>query len=147
MPSKPRKPIADLIVELQSWLPNYDHGPEDYPTLLWRLLASMPGGDRAEDMGYEPFSLDWHEIDQLGRVLVAVQDQRDVEDLIQGLVGEDEEEVEERRVRSPARLREAPPPRRQTVLRAPPRVREQHRPSPHVQSPRRPARRPPARKR
>src|SRR5208282_75208 len=101
MPSKPRKPIADLIGELQSWLPNYDHGPEDYPTLLWRILASIPGGDEAEDMGYEPFSLGWHEIDQLGRVLVAVQDQRDVEDLIQGLIGEDEEEVEEAR-RHPA---------------------------------------------
>ena len=25
--SKPRKPIAELIEELRSWLPNYDHGP------------------------------------------------------------------------------------------------------------------------
>lgn len=79
MPSKPRKPIANMIEELKSWLPNYDHGPADYPTLLWRILASMPGGDRAEDMGYEPFQLGWHEVDQLGRVLVAIQDKRDVE--------------------------------------------------------------------
>jgi len=72
MPNKPRKPIAALIGELRSWLPNYDHGPEDYPTLLWRILASAPGGDRAEDMGYEPFQLGWQEIEQLGRVLVAI---------------------------------------------------------------------------
>ena len=97
MPNKPRKPIADLIGELQSWLPNYDHGPADYPTVLWRILASAPGGDRAEDMGYEPFQLGWQELDQLGRVLVAIEDKRDVEDLIEGLLGDEEEEVEERR--------------------------------------------------
>ena len=99
MPNKPRKPIAKIIGELQSWLPNYDHGPKDYPTLLWRILASLPGGDQAEDMGYESFSLGWHEADQLGRMLTAIENQRDVEDLIQGLVGDEEEEVEEARRR------------------------------------------------
>ena len=96
----PRKPIADLIEELKSWLPNYGHGPADYPTLLWRVLASIPGGDEAEDMGYEPFQLGWHEADQLGRVLVAIQDKRDVEDLIAGLI-HDEEQVEEAPRRNP----------------------------------------------
>ena len=134
MPNKPRKPIADLIGELQSWLPNYDHGPADYPTVLWRILASAPGGDRAEDMGYEPFQLGWQDLDQLGRVLVAIEDKRDVEDLIEGLLG-DEEEVEERR--------------RLHAVRA----RGPHRPPPHVRAPRgrRPARptprRPPPRRR
>lgn len=112
MASKPRKQIQELIEELRSWLPNFDHGPNDYPTLLWRILASVPGGDRAEDMGYEPFNLGWHEFDQLGRVLVAVQDKRDVEDLIAGLLEEEEEEeVEEkgrrRGRRPPARARES----------------------------------------
>ena len=111
-----RKPIQALIGELRSWLPNYDHGPEDYPTLLWRILASIPGGDRAEDMGYEPFNIAWHEADQLGRVLEAIQDKQDVEDLINGLIDEGEEEVEERRrpPRSPVRPtpRRAPPPKR-----------------------------------
>ena len=112
----PRKPIADLIEELQSWLPNYDHGPEDYPTLLWRILASAPGGDRAEDMGYEPFQLGWQEIDQLGRVLVAIEDKRDVEDLIEGLLGEEGEEVEERRhSRRPLAPRRPPPMPREAV--------------------------------
>jgi hypothetical protein len=104
-----RKQIQDLIEELRSWLPNYDHGPEDYPTLLWRILASAPGGEQAEDMGYEPFNMSWQELDQLGRVLVAIQDKRDVEDLIQGLVGDEEEEekkqVEERRRPNPAAAR------------------------------------------
>ena len=100
--SKPRKPIADLIEELKSWLPNYDHGPTDYPTLLWRILASLPGGDRAEDMGYETFQLGWQEATQLGDVLAAIQDQRDVSDVIDGLVGDEEEgEVDEARRRRP----------------------------------------------
>lgn len=91
-----RKPIAELIGELKSWLPNYDHGPNDYPTLLWRILASAPGGDEAEDMGYEPFQLGWQEISQLGDVLAAIQDKQDVEDLIAGLVADEEgEEVDE----------------------------------------------------
>jgi hypothetical protein len=81
-----------MIEELKSWLPNYDHGPADYPTLLWRILASAPGGDEAADMGYEPFSLGWQEIAQLGDVLAAIQDKGDVEDLITGLLAENEDE-------------------------------------------------------
>jgi len=104
-----RKPIQDMIAELQSWLPNYDHGPKDYPTLLWRILASAPGGDAAEDMGYEPFNLAWQEISQLGDVLNAIQDKRDVEDLINGLLGDDEEDLEEPR-RRPMPPRRGPPP-------------------------------------
>jgi hypothetical protein len=95
MKRRVRPEIQSLIEELQSWLPNYNHGPNDYPTLLWRLIASMPGGDRAEDMGYEEFNLGWHEIDQLGRVLVAIQDKADVEDLVDGLLGDEDEGLEE----------------------------------------------------
>lgn len=89
-----RKQIKDLIAELRSWLPNYDHGPADYPTILYRVLAAAPGGEELEDMGYEPIgNLGWQELDQLGRVLETIQDKRDVEDLIRGLMSE--EDVEE----------------------------------------------------
>jgi hypothetical protein len=95
---KVRKPIQDMIAELRSWLPNYDHGEKEYPTLVWRLLASMPGGDEAEDMGYEPFNISWQEIAQLGDMLNAVQDKGDVEDLVAGLMSEeDPEDLEEAR--------------------------------------------------
>lgn len=88
-----RKPIKKLIEELESWLANYDHGPDSYPTTFYRFLASAPGGDRLEDMGYEPIgNLGWQELDQLGRVLEAIQDKGDVEDLIAGLMSEEEEE-------------------------------------------------------
>lgn len=103
---KPTKAIQDQIDELSSWLPNFDHGPEDFPTLLWRILASMPGGDQAEDMGYKPFNLGWKEADMLGKMLEAIEDKQDVEDLVEGLMADEDEEEEEddevgeRRVRS-----------------------------------------------
>jgi len=117
----PRKPIQDLIEELRSWLPNYGHGPNELPTVLWRMLASMPGGEQAEDMGYEPFNLGWKEVELLGNTLNAVQDKRDVEDLIQGLIGDEEEDqVEERRHRTPPRPHHrSPVPRPQPARRNP----------------------------
>ena len=84
-----RKRIADILAELQSWLPNYDRGEDEYPTLLLRILASLPGGDRLEDAGYETFNLGWHEMDQMARVLDAIEDKRDVEDLVDGLLDEE----------------------------------------------------------
>jgi len=117
--SKPRKEIADLIEELKNWLPNYDHGPNDYPTTVFRVLAGLPGGDRLEDMGYEPFGgLGWHEADQLGRILTAIQDKTDVEDLIAGLTDDEEEEREPEP--APAPPPPAPPTRRTNKRPLPP---------------------------
>ena len=87
----PRKEIADIASELQSWLPNYDRGDDEYPTLVFRILASLPGGDRLEDIGYQPFNVGWHEADQLARVLDAVEARRDVEDLVDLFLDEDDE--------------------------------------------------------
>jgi|HubBroStandDraft_2_1064218.scaffolds.fasta_scaffold08586_5 hypothetical protein len=119
MSSRVRKPIADLIEELKNWLPNYDHGPTDYPTILFRTLAAAPGGDRLVDIGYEPIgNLGWHELDQLGRVLEAIQDKTDVEDLIAGLTEEEEEEREPEP--APAPPPPAPPTRRTDKRPLPP---------------------------
>ena len=90
-----RKPIVAIINELKSWLPNYDHD-QDYPQLLIRILAGLPGGERLEDMGYQPFLIGWHEADQLGRVLEAIQDKQDVEDIVREVYeSDDPEDVEE----------------------------------------------------
>ncbi len=96
--SKPRKPIAELIEELRSWLPNYDHGPDSFPNTFYRIIASLPGGEELEDIGYEPMpGIGWHEADLLGRVLVEIQGKHDVEDLVAGLIRDEEGEVEETR--------------------------------------------------
>jgi hypothetical protein len=87
-----RKPVRDILSELRSWLPNYDSGPLEYPTLLFRVLASLPGAGELEDIGYESFNLGWHDADQLGRVLDAIETKRDVEDLVDGLVDENDDD-------------------------------------------------------
>lgn len=94
---KPRKKIADIIAELQSWLPNYDRGEKEYPQLLFRVLASLPGGDEMEDVGYETFNLGWQEMNQLSDVLTAIEDKQDVEDICAALLseGREDEETEE----------------------------------------------------
>jgi hypothetical protein len=84
-----RKQIKEILAELRSWLPNYDRGELEYPSLLFRVLASLPGGDELEDIGYEGFNLGWHEAAQLGRVLDAIESKRDVEELVEGLLDED----------------------------------------------------------
>jgi hypothetical protein len=89
-----RKEIRDILAELRSWLPNYDRGELEYPTLLFRVLASLPGGDELEDIGYEPFNLGWHEAAQLGRVLDAIEGKRDVVELVGGLLSDDEDAVD-----------------------------------------------------
>jgi hypothetical protein len=87
-----RKQVKEILAELRSWLPNYDRGALEYPTLLFRVLASLPGGDELEDLGFEPFNLGWHEAEQLGRVLDAIESKRDVQELIDGLLDEDSDE-------------------------------------------------------
>ena len=70
--------------------PGNDHGPDQYPSLLLRILASLPGGERLEDAGYETFNIGWHEADQLARVIDAIQGRRDVEDMVDSLLADDE---------------------------------------------------------
>ena len=109
-----RKKITDLIEELRSWLPNYDHGPDSFPHTLFRILVSLPGGDELEDMGYEPMpGIGWKEADLLGQVLEAIQDKSDVEDLVAGLTREEEEgevgEARQMRAVTPRRRMHADP--------------------------------------
>lgn len=144
MTHKPRQQIEDIVEELRSWLPNYDsQSPNDYPILLFRILASLPGGDELEDMGYETFNVGWHEADQLGRVLEAIQDKTDVEDLVHGLVYEEEEDVGEARRRGPAprtRQRRPSTTERPATREAPrrPAPRKKPRPAPRKKSRTRP---------
>ncbi len=151
----PRKQIDDMIEELRSWLPNYDHGPKDYPILLFRILARMPGGDELEDMGYETFNLGWHEMEQLARVLDAIQDKRDVEDLVHGLTYEEEEDIGEARKRPfhrggpEARERgahEARPAQVHSALRGRTRETPGRRPAPKARAKKAPAKKAPRRK-
>lgn len=92
----PRKEIQKLVEELRTWLPDYQG--TKYADSFYRILASLPGGDELEDMGYEPLpDINWREADQIARVLTAVQNERDLKELIAGLMSEEEGEVGEMR--------------------------------------------------
>lgn len=86
-----RRAIEEIADELAAWLPNYGHGEDDFPTLLLRILASLPGGDRLEDVGYSPFRIGWYESGLLARVIDAIDDKRDVEDLVDALLDDEDE--------------------------------------------------------
>lgn len=88
--------IKQMIGELRSWLSNYDNrDPNGYPVLVFRMLASLPGGEDMEDMGFEPLGgMGWHEADQLGRMLTVIENADDVRDLVLGLNAEEDPEDE-----------------------------------------------------
>ena len=134
-----RKKIQDMIEELRSWLPNYDHNTE-YVQLIWRILATLPGGDRAEDMDFKPIDgMGWHEADLLGRMLEAIDGKDDVEDLVDGLMADEDEVEESRRGRRSSKrsAHEAPMVHARSTYSRPTTTRE-HRypPSTTVRSPR-----------
>lgn len=70
-----RPELRRIAGELECWLPCET---EEFVTLLFRLLAGLPGGELAEEAGYEPLCLGWKEADLLGRTLVALRDAGDV---------------------------------------------------------------------
>ena len=86
-----RKAIKELAEEMKSEFANYDRGPGEYPTVIMRLLASLPGGEELEDFGYEPFNLGWREIEMITQVLDTIQDKDDVENLSRLLLEEEED--------------------------------------------------------
>ena len=53
------------------------------------MPRSVPKIQRSAAAGYEPWNVGWHEADQLARVLDAVEDKRDVEDLVDALLDDD----------------------------------------------------------
>lgn len=80
-------------LELSGW---WDSESADFQTFVLRLLASIPGGDDFEDMGFEPLTnLGWKEVELITELLDKIQSTRDVESLYQGLIGRELEEDEE----------------------------------------------------
>lgn len=54
--------------------------PSEYVELLFRLLASLPGGEDLADLGYAPFeTFRWDGVERLGHLLSTLTDRDDVE--------------------------------------------------------------------
>lgn len=84
------KKLRDSISELRSWLPNYDHGEGTFPNFIMNVLGALPGGDEADDVGYDKFenALGWKEIELLGNMLNAIENKEDVACVAAALMGE-----------------------------------------------------------
>ena len=79
-----------LNVELWGWLDSESQG---YVELVFRILSSLQGGDRMEDVGYEPFPFfGWKEADMLGEMLMAIETKQDVEAIVDHLLYDPEME-------------------------------------------------------
>jgi hypothetical protein len=64
--------------------------------LVGRMLASLPGGEEFEDVGYEPYpTMGWKEFEFISNVFSAVDDKWDVEQAAEILLHEDDEEDED----------------------------------------------------
>ncbi len=75
----------DLNVALEE---SDDKGAGSFYFLFWRLLASMPGGEGARELGYEPLlddGLSWDEVGLLHEVLCNFDDDGAVEYLVSRL--------------------------------------------------------------
>lgn len=80
----------------RDWLASYDsRQASELMEIVGRMMASLPGGESFEGIGYEPYdSVSWHEFKLIHDLYVAVEDSSDVEAVF-GVFFEDEDEDED----------------------------------------------------
>lgn len=80
-------------LEIFGW---WDSETSGFGEFVLKLLASMPGGDEAEDMGYEGYDfMGWKEFDLIGKMMEAIETKDDVAYIVHKLTAAEEEEEEE----------------------------------------------------
>jgi len=83
----------NVAQEIADWFPNLDRkGIDDMMSIIGPCLASLPGGDEFEDLGYPTLMIGWEEFDQIGRLFNAIQGKMDIEDVAEVFFHYDEEE-------------------------------------------------------
>jgi|GEM_PF-4113299 len=83
-----RREVRTVIEELQAWLPSE---PEEFQEFIARALASLPGGERLEELGVEPLGfLGWKEMDLIASLFSAIRDADDVRAIVDALYFEEE---------------------------------------------------------
>ena len=76
--------------EILSWL---ESEQREYVDFILNIVASLPGGDLLADAGYGGMDfLGWKEMDLLSKMLEAIQDTRDTEEMAEALAGPPEED-------------------------------------------------------
>jgi len=74
----------------------WDSETREFEEFVLRLLATLPGGEDAEDMGYEPFGnfMGWQEMKMITEMLDKIEYKDDVAQLIRDITQGDAEEDE-----------------------------------------------------
>ena len=92
-----KKKIEAAMEEFVSWLPNYEPQQQrELVDIVGRMLASVRGGDRFEDLGFEPYDVvSWKELDMISNIFSAVDDSFDVEQAAEMLFPDEEEDDED----------------------------------------------------
>ncbi len=76
MARQPSRGVQGAVGDLYTW---WQSETPEYRELVMAILAALPGGDKAEDAGFEPIeNVGWKEAAMLGRLLVALRDSGDV---------------------------------------------------------------------
>ena len=89
-----RKEIKEKFEELEHWFSNMtQEAISEAMEIIGRMLASLPGGEEFEGLGYEPYDwLGWHEYELITDALQAVDGKKDVEDASEILLAMPEED-------------------------------------------------------
>lgn len=86
-----REELDAIIEELETWLPSET---EEFVELVMRILASLPGGEEVEDLGYRPLCMGWKEVELLRGLLSVLNGPEDVQYVSRRLLRELTEDTE-----------------------------------------------------
>ncbi len=92
-----KKEVRKNAEELAHWFTNMDRKAIDEAMqIVGRMLASLPGGDEFEDLGFEPYSwLGWQEFELITDLLQSIDGKAGVEEAAAILFATDDDEDEE----------------------------------------------------
>ena len=88
---KPPKKVRDAVESLLDWMQNTSRQHNEG---VLRLIASFPGGEELEDMGYEPSipQMGWREFQEIQEVMDVIEGKSDVEYLVERITRRDDDE-------------------------------------------------------
>lgn len=92
-----QKEVQENFEELARWFTNMSReGIDESMQIIGRMLASLPGGDEFEDLGYEPYDwLGWHEFELITDALQSIDGKLGVEQAASILFVRDDEDEDD----------------------------------------------------
>jgi len=91
------KKAKESFEELAYWFTNMERkGIDEAMQIVGRMLASLPGGDEFEDLGFEPYDwMGWKEFELITDALQSIDSSRGVEEAASILFASEDDEDDE----------------------------------------------------